>query len=51
MDAKGMLSGYCTNVHAGTTLVETIANLENHAVSVRKHLGQDRLGIGDSDFQ
>lgn len=46
MDAEGMLTGYCTNVHAGTTLDETIANLENHAVSVRKHLDQDRLGIG-----
>ena len=46
MDPKGMLSGYCTNVHAGTTLEETIANLETNAVSVREHLGRDRLGIG-----
>ena len=40
------LSGYCTNVHAGTTLVETIANLEQYARSVRKHLHEDTLGIG-----
>jgi len=46
MDPEDMLSGYCTNVHAGMTLEETIKNLEKHAVSVREHLGQDRLGIG-----
>ena len=46
MDAKDMRIGYCTNVHAGTTLEETVANLETHAVFVREHLGRDRLGIG-----
>ena len=46
MDTKGILTGYCTNVHAGTTLDETIRNLEHHAVAVREHLEMNRLGIG-----
>ena len=40
------LSGYCTNVHAGTSLPETVANLERHARSVREHLGESTLGVG-----
>ena len=40
------LIGYCTNVHAGTTLEETVANLERHAVPVRKRLGESVLPIG-----
>ncbi|HAW95807.1 MAG: hypothetical protein CMJ33_04955 [Phycisphaerae bacterium] len=46
MDTEGILTGYCTNVHAGTTLEETIRNLEHHSVAVREHLELDRLGIG-----
>lgn len=40
------LIGYCTNVHAGMTLEETISNLERHAVPVREELGDESLGIG-----
>ena len=40
------LCGYCTNVHAGTTLEETVANLRLHAVAVREELGDSTLGIG-----
>jgi sugar phosphate isomerase/epimerase len=46
MDSKQPLLGYCTNVHAGTSLDETLANLERHSVAVREQLGEDRLGIG-----
>ncbi|MAJ46922.1 MAG: hypothetical protein CBC35_06575 [Planctomycetes bacterium TMED75] len=46
MSDERPLSGYCTNVHAGTTLEETIANLELHAVHVREELGEPTLGIG-----
>ena len=46
MSDERPLSGYCTNVHAGTTLEETIANLELHAVQVREELGEPTLGIG-----
>lgn len=46
MDHDRPLSGYCTNVHAGTSLAETMANLERHARSVRGYLGDETLGIG-----
>ena len=46
MSQDRALSGYCTNVHAGTTLVETIANLEQHSRAVREHLSAETLGIG-----
>ena len=38
--------GYCTNVHAGTSLQATVENLERFSVPVRERLGIDRLGIG-----
>ena len=39
--------GYCTNVHAGATLDETRANLQQHAVAVRGAMQLDGpLGIG-----
>ncbi len=38
--------GYCTNVHAGTTLDQTLATLREHAVGVRERLGVDELGVG-----
>lgn len=39
--------GYCTNVHAGTTWGELIANLDRHAAVVRERLRlPDPMGIG-----
>ncbi len=39
--------GYCTNVHAGSTLEELLVNLESHVPDIRSHLGNDdRLPIG-----
>ena len=38
--------GYCTNVHAGTTLAEAEAQLDQHAVPVRTSMKLDRLPIG-----
>jgi hypothetical protein len=39
--------GYCTNVHAGRTLAETRANLEEHALAVKQRFSPDRpMGIG-----
>ncbi|MEM1446436.1 MAG: metabolite traffic protein EboE [Planctomycetota bacterium] len=41
--------GYCTNVHPGRTLREVKAQLEEHAVAVRKRLlphGDEPLGVG-----
>ncbi len=39
--------GYCTNVHAAATLDQTRANLQQHAVAVRRQLGlTDPMGIG-----
>lgn len=46
MDDQQPLLGYCTNVHAGATLEETLGNLESHARLVREELGADRLGVG-----
>lgn len=37
---------YCTNVHAGSTLEETLANLTRFSVPVREQLGVDQLAIG-----
>jgi sugar phosphate isomerase/epimerase len=40
-------TGYCTNVHAGTTLEATRANLARHAVAVKAQYSPDRaMGIG-----
>ena len=39
--------GYCTNVHAGTTLAEVKSNLDRYAVRVRNSLGQSEwLNVG-----
>ncbi|MFA9476774.1 metabolite traffic protein EboE [Phycisphaerales bacterium AB-hyl4] len=39
--------GYCTNVHAGTTLEQTLANLETHALAVKASVSPDApMGVG-----
>lgn len=39
--------GYCTNVHAGTSLVETRANLERHALAVKSRYSPNQpMGVG-----
>ncbi|MEM1213489.1 MAG: metabolite traffic protein EboE [Planctomycetota bacterium] len=39
--------GYCTNVHPGTTLAEVRANLEWHALAVKRRFSPDKpMGIG-----
>jgi hypothetical protein len=39
--------GYCTNVHAGATLDQTRANLEQHAIAVKERFSPDRpMGVG-----
>jgi sugar phosphate isomerase/epimerase len=38
--------GYCTNVHAGTDVPTIRDNLQEHAVTARKCLGEDQLGVG-----
>lgn len=38
--------GYCTNVHAGTSLESICANLRAHALSVRERLAVDVLPVG-----
>jgi hypothetical protein len=43
----GTLLGYCTNVHAGDTLEQTLSNLQQHAARVRQLLErQDPMGVG-----
>ncbi len=43
----GSRLGYCTNVHAGEGLADTLANLGRHAVAVRERLGlNEPLDIG-----
>ena len=43
----GTVAGYCTNVHAGATLDETRANLQAHAVEVKKQFSPARpMGVG-----
>ncbi len=38
---------YCTNVHAGTTLAQCMANLDTHAVAIKAHVAPaDMLGVG-----
>jgi len=46
MQDQALQVGYCTNVHAGNSLEETLQNLERHAVAVARSLGNGRLGIG-----
>jgi hypothetical protein len=39
--------GYCTNVHAGAGLAETRANLERHALGVKRRFSPDApMGVG-----
>lgn len=43
----GVPLAYCTNVHAGATFDETLANLDTHAVAVRRTVCPDRvMGVG-----
>lgn len=40
-------TGYCTNVHAGANLAETLANLRQHATKVRERFSPNGpMGIG-----
>jgi len=42
-----MQIGYCTNVHAGPTLETMRANLETHALAVKRRVRPDRaMGVG-----
>ena len=41
-----MRLGYCTNVHAGTSLPEALEQLEHHAAAVRQRLNLEVLPIG-----
>lgn len=39
--------GYCTNVHAGASLLEAQANLEQHALEVKRRVSPDEpMGVG-----
>lgn len=38
--------GYCTNVHPGGDLAALHRVVEVHAAAVRRHLGEERLGLG-----
>src|SRR5262245_14785685 len=39
--------GYCTNVHAGPTLVQTKANLERYALAVKRRVRPNQpMGVG-----
>jgi hypothetical protein len=43
----GTILGYCTNVHAGTTLAQVQANLERYAVAVKARVSPDQpMGVG-----
>lgn len=43
----GTTLGYCTNVHAGVSLPETIANLERYAIAVKERVSPaDPMGVG-----
>jgi hypothetical protein len=43
----GTILGYCTNVHAGATLEQTRANLEQYAVAVKRFVSPNRpMGVG-----
>lgn len=45
-DGQTVHLGYCTNVHAGEELPEIIGQLDTYAVTARRLLGADRLGVG-----
>ena len=43
----GAISGYCSNVHAGSNLDETIANLTEHTLKVKQIVSPDEpMGVG-----
>jgi hypothetical protein len=43
----GTILGYCTNVHAGATLEQTLANLDTHAVKVKERVSPgEPMGVG-----
>jgi hypothetical protein len=43
----GTILGYCTNVHAGATFEQTLANLDTHAVRVREQVCPgEPMGVG-----
>ncbi len=44
-----MILGYCTNVHAGRSLTEMVANLDLHAVAVRDHLAATPGNLAPAD--
>ena len=47
MDNDGYKVGYCTNVHAGATLEATKANLQRHALAVKRLYSPDQpMGVG-----
>ena len=47
---KGTILGYCTNVHAGADLAQTLANLDEHATAVRRAVSPNEpaaaMGVG-----
>jgi hypothetical protein len=43
----GTILGYCTNVHAGATFEQTLANLDTYAVRVREQVSPgEPMGVG-----
>lgn len=43
----GTILGYCTNVHAGATYEQTLANLDTHAVKVKERVSPgEPMGVG-----
>ncbi len=43
----GTTLGYCTNVHPGTSLRETVRNLERHTLAVKRQVSpDDPMGVG-----
>lgn len=47
MRRGGYTLGYCTNVHAGATLLESQSNLEQHALEVKRRVSPNEpMGVG-----
>jgi hypothetical protein len=47
MELSATTFGYCTNVHANASLEKTRANLEKHALGVKRRISPDKpMGIG-----
>ena len=43
----GAITGYCSNVHAGSNLDETVANLTEHTLKVKRIVSPDEpMGVG-----